>query len=98
MFGGHSQDHASHFIQQVPAKIHQECQRWVHGPLEICPCECRGPVQVLVCQIVEGKMGHSGAPKDQNNNQQMTPMVLGSGIHCPGWVHKVCGSVQHLLP
>jgi hypothetical protein len=27
------------------------------------PCDCRGPVQVLVWQIVEGKMGVGGAPK-----------------------------------
>jgi hypothetical protein len=70
MFGGHNQDHASCFIQQVTAKIHQERQHRVYGPLEMCPCECRGPVQALVWQIVEGKMGHKGAPKDQKNNQQ----------------------------
>jgi hypothetical protein len=66
----HYQDHASRFIQQVCAKIHQECPCWGFGPLKLRPCERGGPVQVLVWKIVEGKMGYRGAPKDRKKASQ----------------------------
>jgi hypothetical protein len=48
MLCAHYREHAPSFIQQVPAKIHEECQGWGYGPLEMCPCDHGGAVQVLV--------------------------------------------------
>jgi hypothetical protein len=69
----------------------RECQGWGDGPLKMCPHDCRGPVQALVWQIVEGKMGVGGAPKHPKKSVNSRNQHLG-GIHSPGWVHKVCAS------
>jgi hypothetical protein len=39
MLHAHYQEHAPSFIQQVPAKIREECQGWGDGPLEMQPCD-----------------------------------------------------------
>jgi hypothetical protein len=63
MLCAHYQEHGPSFIQQVPAKIRKECQGWGDGALKSCPCDHRGAVQVLVWQIVGGKMCVRGAQK-----------------------------------
>jgi hypothetical protein len=94
MLGAHYRDHAPSFVKEVPAQIHQECQRWGYGPLELRPCESRDPVQVLVWKIVEGKMGHRGAPKDRKKaSQQSKPTLLQGQVHSPGWVHEIGASL-----
>jgi hypothetical protein len=60
MLGAHYRDHAPSFIKENRAQICQECPGLVHGPLESHPCDCRGSVQAILWQFVEGKMGVGG--------------------------------------
>jgi hypothetical protein len=98
MLRAHYQEHAPSFIQQVPAKIREECQGWGDGPLESHPCDCRGAVHALVWSIVEGKMGVRGAPKHRKKaSPRSKPTLLRRRVYSPGRVHEVSASPGHPL-